>query len=229
MAKKEKKVNGPKGIPLAQPDRSGPTEATLLQLANERGLFQKAEQSRSSNLPKGAVRIDKPKDDESDQGVEEDDDDDTLLSPFAERIMDTLLWGVSLAVVHGTFDVLVQNQYAISIDYQSVATRTLLALIVLFFLFHNLHAHSSSPKLVPGLPLSWQHPIRQALFFSASVSAGCYLIYITNKYSYLHTLKQAPTLGCLWIWSILELDLCVATASLAIAAAFLWQGGYDIK
>ncbi|EQB47645.1 hypothetical protein CGLO_13193 [Colletotrichum gloeosporioides Cg-14] len=231
MAKKikEKRVKDPKNIPLAQPDRSGPSEATLLQLAQERGLFQQEDEARSKRgqVPKGAVRIDRPKD-ESD-GEEEDEEDDALLSPFMDRIMDSLLWTVSLAMVHGTFDVLVQNQYAIAIEWPSVITRTVVAFLVLFFLFHNLHEHRSSTNVIPGLPLRFQHPIRQAIFFLTSVSAGCYLIYITNKYSYLATLKQAPTLGCLWIWSVLELDLAVAAASLAVAGAFLLQGGYDIK
>jgi uncharacterized membrane protein YesL len=42
-------------------------------------------------------------------------------------------------------------------------------------------------------------------------------------------MKQAPPVGCLWIWAVIELDLTWAMLSLAGAAAFLWQGGYDIK
>ena len=42
-------------------------------------------------------------------------------------------------------------------------------------------------------------------------------------------MKRAPTLGCLWIWSVIELDLGLAVASLACAGAFLWRGGYSIK
>ncbi|KAF6804623.1 hypothetical protein CMUS01_14801, partial [Colletotrichum musicola] len=218
MAKKvkEKKPRDPKSIPLAQPDRSGPSEATLLQLAQERGLFKQADEdprnkhkTKGKGLPEGAVRIDRPKrddgSDEEEDDEEDEDDDDTLLSPFMDRIMDSLLWTVSLAMVHGTLDVLVQNQYAIAIDWSAVFTRTLLAFFVLFFLFHNLHAHTSSPTLVPGLPLRFQHPLRQGIFFVTGVTAGCYLIFITNKYSYLYTLKRAPTLGCLWIWSVLEM------------------------
>lgn len=131
MAKKikEKKVKDPKSIPLAQPDRSGPSEATLLQLAQERGLFQQEDEARSKRgqVPKGAVRTDRPTD-ESD-GEEDDEEDDALLSPFVDRIMDSLLWTVSLAMVHGTFDVLVQNQYAIAIEWPSIITRTVVAFL----------------------------------------------------------------------------------------------------
>ncbi|OHE92143.1 hypothetical protein CORC01_12546 [Colletotrichum orchidophilum] len=230
MAKKgkEKRVKDPKGIPLAQPDRSAPSEATLLQLAQERGLFKQADRDpRNKHLPKGAVRIERPGGEESDSDGE--DDEEALLSPLVDRIMDTLLWTVSLAMLHGTFDVLVQNQYAKEIEWPNVFSRTLIALLVLFFLFYNLHAFPSSPTLVPGLPARYQHPIRQAIFFVAGAWAGCHLIYITNKFSYLYIMKQAPTLGCVWIWSVLELDLPVAVANLGVAGAYLLQGGYTIK
>lgn len=58
--------------------------------------------------------------------------------------------------------------------------------------------------------------------------AGCYLIHITNKYSYIAVLKQAPPLGCLWVWSIIELNLGLAVASLAASGFFFWQGGYTV-
>ncbi|KAI3549826.1 hypothetical protein CPAR01_13691 [Colletotrichum paranaense] len=130
MAKKgtkEKRVKDPKGIPLAQPDRSAPSEATLLQMAQDRGLFKQADKDpRNKNLPKGAVRIDRPGSEDSD---DDEDDEEALLSPLMERIMDTLLWTVSLAMVHGTLDVLVQNQYAKEIEWPNVFSRTLIALM----------------------------------------------------------------------------------------------------
>lgn len=97
------------------------------------------------------------------------------------------------------------------------------------FLFYVLHPHPSSPVLLPGLALRYQRPLRQAVFFAMSIATGCYLIFISNTYSYLATMKQAPPLGCLWLWAVVELDLLMGVASLAVAAAFLWQGGYDIK
>ncbi|KDN71746.1 hypothetical protein CSUB01_02642 [Colletotrichum sublineola] len=144
MAKKgkEKRVKDASGIPLAHPDRSGPSEATLLQLAQERGLFKQAEQDprNKKKVPKGAVRIDKPgKEDSSDdeEGDDDDDDDEAKLSPTMERVMDTLLWTVGLAMVHGTLDVLVQNQYAKEIEYPVVIGRTLAAFLGEFQIQRN--------------------------------------------------------------------------------------------
>ncbi len=96
-------------------------------------------------------------------------------------------------------------------------------------LFYTLHAHASNPTILPGLPARYQPILRQSIFFVTSICAGCYLIHISNTYSYLAVMKQAPPVGCLWIWAVIELDLPWAVLSLAGAAAFLWQGGYDIK
>ncbi len=96
-------------------------------------------------------------------------------------------------------------------------------------MFYNLHRHPTDPTLLPGLPAKYQAPLRQIIFLAASVVAGCYLIHVTNKYGYLAVMKRAPPVGCLWVWSVIELDLPFALLSLACAAAFLWRGGYSIR
>ncbi|KAJ6439894.1 deacetylase-like protein [Purpureocillium lavendulum] len=235
----ERKVVTPAGnIKLRQPNRDAPTEQTLLDLAGERDLFAQADR-RQKELAKERRRKDRrggggageeDDDDEDDETEDEEaDEDGPTLSPGAERFLEAMLWTVSLAMLHFTFDVLVQNQYGTRISWSDVCIRTATAWLVFLFLFYFLHPHGPTPTLVPGLPLAWQRPLTQGVFFLMSVASGCYLIYITNTHGYLATMKQAPPLGCLWLWAVIELDLVTAVASLAIAAAFLWQGGYDIK
>lgn len=100
---------------------------------------------------------------------------------------------------------------------------------MLLFLFYALHAHKDDDTLLPGLPRSFQQPLRQIIFFCMSVCSGCYLIHVTNSKGYLATQRQAPPLGCLWLWSVVELDLAWAATSLLGAVAFVWYGGYNIK
>jgi hypothetical protein len=101
---------------------------------------------------------------------------------------------------------------------------------VFAFLLWALHPHPSvSPTLVPGLPARAQRPLRQTLFFGAAVAAGCALVDMTNRYSYLYVMKRTPTLGCLWLWCVVELDLVPAAASLAATGAFVVWGGYSLK
>lgn len=96
-------------------------------------------------------------------------------------------------------------------------------------LFYPLHPHAPDAVFIRGLPQKYQVPLRQGVFFAMSVFSGCYLIHISNTYGYLAVMKQAPALGCLWLWAVVELDLLLATGSLLVAGVFVWQGGYDFK
>lgn len=101
--------------------------------------------------------------------------------------------------------------------------------IVFLLLIYVLHPHPSIQKILPGLPVRFQDPLRQSVFFLASICCGCYLIHISNRYTYLAVLKQSPPLGCIWVWSVIELNLLPATLSLLLTGGFFYQGGYTIK
>ncbi|KAI0476647.1 hypothetical protein F4859DRAFT_56355 [Xylaria cf. heliscus] len=206
--RKERKATAE--IKLAQPDRSAPSNETLLNLAQERNLFEQADQHPANRRKTGG-------------------DDDGELSPTAERVLEALLWTVSLAMLHFTLDVLVQHQYAMDISWSQITTRALVAFAVFFVFFYVLHPHASSPVLLPGLPRRFQDPFRQVIFFVASIVSGCYLIDISNNYGYLYIMKRSPPLGCLWVWSVIELNLAPAVLSIAIAGGFFYQGGYSLK
>lgn len=103
--RKEKKL---KDIKLRQPDRSGPTEKTLLEMAEEQNLFNMAAEQQRRN--KGGTVEDR-------------------LSSSADRLMDTLLYAVCLAMLHFTLDFLVQHQYAMEIEYKKIVERAFQALM----------------------------------------------------------------------------------------------------
>ncbi|KAI2626184.1 hypothetical protein GGS21DRAFT_276646 [Xylaria nigripes] len=216
MVRTRKERKAAAEIKLAHPDRSAPSENTLLNLAQERNLFELADQ-HPANRHKRKVN--------SRAGGDRDDGE---LSPTADRIMETLLWTVSLAMLHFTLDVLVQHQYAVEILWHQIITRALLALAVFFAFFYVLHPHASAPIFLPGLPLKFQNPLRQAIFFIASSVSGCYLIHISNVYGYLYVMQRSPPIGCLWVWSVIELDLSLALLSLCISGGFFYQGGYSL-
>ena len=207
-------------IKLAHPDRSGPdpSKETLLDLAEKRGLLKIPQQS------------------ESEHGLDEAGE------PLVGRLGESVLWGVSLTMLHFTLDVLVANQYAVAIKWPALATRTMQAFpsklhlsstrsmlteAVILLLFYFFHPHPSPPILLPSLPSRIQPLLHQILFFISSIVAGSYLIYITNMHGYYAVMKQAPPLGCLWIWSVIELDIFWATASLIFCGVFLKAGEYS--
>lgn len=97
------------GIELKQPDRTGPSKQTLLDLAEQRGLFNKAQEREESIRTKAPAAP---------------ADDPEPLPPVVERIFETLLWTISLSTLHFTLDVFVQNQYAAEISWPKILGRT---------------------------------------------------------------------------------------------------------
>lgn len=98
---RRRREQSPSSIKLKQPDRAGPSEKTLLQLADERGLFEEAQKKEASNKKKRATQKEQP-----------EDEAELELPPAVERTFETLLWAVSLTMLHFTLDVLVQHQYS---------------------------------------------------------------------------------------------------------------------
>lgn len=123
MAKKRREKDA-SNIKLKHPDRSGPSEPTLLQLADERNLFQQA-LDREKELKRQKTRASKSSgESDSDEDDDEKEAEVAGLPPRVEQIMDTLLWTISLSMLHFTLDVLVQNQYAVELSWHDVSVRT---------------------------------------------------------------------------------------------------------
>ena len=120
MAKRKNRERGEADLKLKQPDRTGPSEKTLLELAQERQLFQQADEKIRAN----ARRPRRQRGREQGEGREKGDEDGAAgLSPLAEQLLETVLWTVSLAMLHFTLDTLVQHQYAVDISWPGVAAR----------------------------------------------------------------------------------------------------------
>lgn len=128
-----------------------------------------------------------------------------------------IFWSISLAMIHFTLDVLVFNQYRQEIEWWSIFQRTFTILPALFLLLFTMGSETAS-----RFPLA-----KQMFFFAVGVAAGCYVIYAANKYDYYAVMKQAPPLGTLWIWSVIEMNLPFAAVSLVVNFAFLWYKGYS--
>lgn len=214
---KEKEVK----IKLKQPDRSGPdpSKETLLALAERQGLLKVREVG--------------------DESEEEDENE-----PLTGRLADALLWSISLTMLHFTLDVLVTHQYAVELSWPIIIRRAAQAFpskpspqcishltsthfTVILLLLYSFHPHPSPSIFLPRLPPRIQPVLHQLLFFVCSVAAGCYLIHVSNRHGYYAIMKQAPPLGCLWVWAVIELDLFWATGSLISCIVFLKYGGYS--
>lgn len=135
---RHKKEKDPK-VKLSHPDRSGPdpSQQTLLDIAQKRGLL-KAEEYAQEGL-------------------------DETGEPLIGRLGESILWSISLTMLHFTLDVLVAHQYAVDINWLAIIHRAAQA-------FPST-LHQTSPKTItdkssnypplllpPSSSLSIDHP-----------------------------------------------------------------------
>ncbi|KAI4155373.1 MAG: hypothetical protein LQ340_001037 [Diploschistes diacapsis] len=212
------KVASAEDIPLKQPVREKEvSHKTLYDLATEREaeLFPDGppapSQSRNVKPPEMVttkVNSDGTISHIKDPGFEHGDDP---IGPFGYAF----IYAITFTMLHFTLDVLVHNQYRMSIDWDMITWKTATAFPVLLFLVYILHPQASAV---------WA----QALFFVGGVVAGCYLVKSSNVDPYFAVMKRAPALGTLWVWCVLEQRLAVALAGLGVVGAYFWWGDYAI-
>ncbi|KXL46937.1 hypothetical protein M433DRAFT_142868 [Acidomyces richmondensis BFW] len=202
-------------LKLAQPDRTPPVPGkTLLDLyeAKKAALAAAGESSTSKSDTSPPMTMD------SHGNILEaglGGPDDEFLGPLGQSVF----WSTALAMLHFTLDVLVSNQYRQDIDFPSITRRSLLMWPVLSALMYLLRARSSSGSL-----LRWA---RQAFFFVLAGATGCYTIHVGNRYDFYAVMQRVPPAGTLWIWSVIELELLPAVASVGVDLAFMWWKGYS--
>jgi hypothetical protein len=194
-------------LKLAQPDRSKPKEKTLLDIYEEK---------------KELLNQGQPFDPKYEDGLPRGESGNILDVGLGETepmgpVGDAVFWTVCLCMVHFTLDVLVYSQFAQDIVWSAIWKRTGTMLPILFLVTYMMRSE-----------LAWKLGIvRQIFFLALGVGTGCYMIHAGNVHQYFAVMKQAPPLGTLWIYSVLEMDLPFAAGSLLLNVAFLLWGGYS--
>lgn len=200
--------NSERDVPLIQPSKTTPKHKTLLDIANERQLWSKSDNSSPSITttkihPDGSLSTLEPNDGSSD--------------PVETPYLDIILYTVTLALLHFTLTVLVHHQYATtppslpSLFYEStIASPTPALLLILVAILH---------------PRSHQIAI-QLLFVTLSIVAGAWLVYASNEDPYMAVMKKAPPLGTLWVWAVVEMRWEWAIGCLGLVASWAWWKGY---
>ncbi|KAL4795978.1 hypothetical protein BDV19DRAFT_155344 [Aspergillus venezuelensis] len=160
----------------------------------------------------------------SDDEDEEETDGPDPISP----LIDTILLSIPLTVLHLTLGYLAAHQYAQEINLKSLLhNSSLVAFPVLTLLIHLSHGHIVSLRkkqlddqaisLFPWHPekaslsflrkLLFPPSLKTMVFLPAAVLLGNKLMAMTNEETYYAVMKQAPAIGTLWVWCILELPL----------------------
>lgn len=198
-------------VPLSQPDRDGPKQKTLLDIAAERQLLGSNLGSTSPSITTTKINTDGSLTTTSDSPVE--------LGLETTPYLDIVLYATTLTLLNFTLTVLVEHQYASeapnlpSLFYSStVSSPTLVLLLILVAILHPRSAYLAT----------------QLLFALLSMIAGAWLVHASNEDPYLAVMQKAPPLGTLWVWAIVEMKWEWALGCLGVVAGWGWWSGYSI-
>lgn len=227
-------------IPLAQPDRSPSARnpKTLLEIAAEKQaqLNPKGQKFSSSNniTPENVVQVEIGKDGKvvpnpalKSLGGEAEDVEERSETPW----LDAILLSTSLAAIHFTLEVLTVHQYAQELRFPPIFSHTIFTawptLMVVISLFHGLLLPISMETFSKPVQ-EWITTLRSLVYLVIANLAGCYLIYLTNDRGYYAVMKNAPAVGTIWVWAVLESGLLGALAGVIGPGSYAWWYGYGI-
>ncbi|CAE6531852.1 unnamed protein product [Rhizoctonia solani] len=125
------------------------------------------------------------------------------LSPVADSILDTAIMAIPLSTLYIVLDLLVQQQYAQQPTIKEELGRVVTNVPILFILIHYTNKRKATP-------------MAQLFLFLTAILAGPRMIWLVNKGSWLHVTRQAPPLGAIWVYTIIQLNLVPAAASLIV-------------
>lgn len=229
--KDDTSIKSAEDIPLARPDITRPTSKTLYEIAAERQAELNAAAGKrgiadsSSIKPENVVHLKIGKDGQIEpQSASDADNDSVTETPW----LDAVLLATTLSAVHFTLEVLTVHQYAQDLHFPPIIAHTVFValptLTAIIALFHGLLFPASlSRRLPPQIIL-----LRQLIYITVANVAGCYLIQVTNDQGYYAVMKNAPGIGTIWVWAVLELGLFGALAGVVGPGIYAWWNHYGI-
>lgn len=186
------------------------------------------------------------KDSSAEDANKNDNENEELIPP----ILDTLLLSFTLTVLHLTLGYLAAHQYAQHINLKALFRNSgFVAFPMLTLLIHLAHGHIISfsrgqgrQEIISLFPwhsdkLSFSFlrklllppSLKTIVFLPGAVMLGSKLITMTNEETYYAVMKQAPAVGTLWVWCILEIPVGAAILGAAGPLAWgVWGKGYSI-
>lgn len=134
---------------------------------------------------------------------------DSFLAECMFLVLDYLMVVVPLASLHVVLDVLVYKQYGQDIVFREMASRGITSLFVLIVVHSVFHpSHSKVPF--------------QMLLLLGGMMLGMYLVHIAQTQDYFAVMKQAPPVGTLLAWTVVELEYYWSAVGMAVVGFWYW-------
>lgn len=150
-----------------------------------------------------------------DEAEDEDEDEEHEREEEGnDVIFNTLIMAVPFTFLYLMLDILVHLQYSHKAGWYLLGEHALKALPTLSLLIYYTNEYPT-------------HPLTNSFLMSASILAGCRLVWLVNKASWSVVTAQAPPMGTLWILTIVQLPLGRALLALMCVGGWFWYA--DLK
>ncbi|ODN80606.1 hypothetical protein L202_02796 [Cryptococcus amylolentus CBS 6039] len=140
---------------------------------------------------------------------------DDVYDAREDEIFNTLIMAVPFTFLYILLDILVHLQYSHRPSYDLLINHTIKAFPTLTLLVFYTNRHAG-------------HFSTNSALMAASILSGCRLIWLVNKASWSVVTAQAPSMGTLWILTIIQLPLGRAVMCLVIVGGWIWRSGLSV-
>ncbi|GAA6008261.1 hypothetical protein JCM11491_001947 [Sporobolomyces phaffii] len=151
---------------------------------------------------------------ERDGGDDSDEEDELQLW---EEIANAVLWSIPFGFLFSGMDYAVHAQFGQDLVLKEELGRVVNMLPALLLLNFTLSRPPTKALLRASL--------LQFFLFVLCIATGVTLVQVTTNEGYLNVMRQAPSLGVLWCWSVVRMDLGWAVAALAGVGVGVWARG----
>ncbi|XAO21895.1 hypothetical protein I312_100651 [Cryptococcus bacillisporus CA1280] len=213
-SKQKSKPNAQPTIPLVHPSTlPKPTAPPLLNVPPP-GTIPDGAKVHTVRSAKEIEMLQRQLEEEREEGEDEEDEDEehARQEEGDDVIFNTLIMAVPFTFLYLMLDILVHLQYSHRPGWYLLGEHVLKALPTLSLLVYYTNAYPT-------------HPLTNSFLMSASILAGCRLIWLVNKASWSTVTAQAPPMGTLWIFTIVQLPLGRALLTLMFVGGWFWYSG----
>ncbi|KIR36508.1 hypothetical protein I352_01458 [Cryptococcus deuterogattii MMRL2647] len=203
-SKQKSKSSAQPTIPLVHPSTlPKPTAPPLLNVPPP-GTIPDGAKVHTVSSTKEIERLQQQLEEERAEDEDEEDEEHARQEEGDDVIFNTLIMAVPFTFLYLMLDILVHLQYS-----------------------HRPGWYLLGEHVLKALPTNAYptHPLTNSFLMSASILAGCRLIWLVNKASWSTVTAQAPPMGTLWIFTIVQLPLGRALLTLMFVGGWFWYSG----
>ncbi|KAJ7744527.1 hypothetical protein DFH07DRAFT_834627 [Mycena maculata] len=141
------------------------------------------------------------------------DSDDEL--PLGEEIFNATLLITPCTFLLLLMQILIFQQYGQDPNLKVLVDKLISGVPILYIFVFYTSRHKRDRRM-------------QHFLFLLGTAAGCRMLFLIKRGSYLVNMQQIPSLVTVWVYIVIQLDLGLAFLNLVLVGLFVWWKGLDL-